>query len=793
MGTLGSVQALPLLLSLALSGTVLETSPEASTTVWLTDTPDLTAPHLPLAEATASVDGSWSLEYAGDRPIDRLWVFVRQSLSDDGDGPLVFWLPHDVLGHPVDELRDGPPLSIRALPVEEARMQRGGERPEGWFVKPIVMTAVILLGPLPLALLVRLRQRRLGAATGPPRGPPSLPPTTSRERTAIGVVLAVAAAARTVRLGEPLELLEHAYGPGLPGINDVPPETLMQAILEPPSLIVTHPPLYHWAMAALGRASGWNEVVLRLPALAASVATAWVLWRLLRRVDPVAGVAAAAAWAVCSPGVFYGGDASPYAFVGFVCAASVAAALRAFESGSARAWLLWAGLLAAGFLCHYTTAIFGVLQGVVVLAAFARRRADPNFNAALARLLVVIPVAGLLPALWTWPHFATFDIVGLDTRLMSESYPVDPGMHVFMREVVAVLCGVSPRMWPAAALLLVLAGRGLALTARRDGLLAALVAANLVAGVAGVFFFYLNHIAIMHGRIFWGFRWVSWAVPLSVAVAAVGATASREGAFRIAGPALGVAWLGFALHFTLAPADRSTRPDYAEAAAIIAAELDDRDGVATLPMWGQRGPLLWYLMDAAGFDVRDPGPELPKRIWLNPTHEQLPFATSAWNGHVDRLWIARVDERMFGRPKFLLELGDQGLAWAQDHLEPDGVWELDHLTLYRFRRPAADGWDGAAPLILTSPLHDVRALRFQEPNKWYCGQVSEYPDVASSQGGWMLHLRVPLQPGVGPVNASVTDGELHELEGGEDAFAALVVGGRCDSTAPRVELRTGPP
>lgn len=792
-----------LLAALALSGTVLETSPEAEYTIWLTDTADLTAPHLPLAEATVDGAGGWSLQYDGE--VDRAWVFLRQTLDDDIDGPLVFWLPQDVLGSPPAELTGE--LEIRALPVAEARMQRGGERPAGWFVKPLVMTVVIVLGPFPLLLLVRRRQRRLGPASGPPRAPPTVE-GTAWEGPAMGLVLAVAGVLRALRIGEPVELLEHAYGPGLPGIREAggPPlgellanlgsdplarEDLLRMVLEPPSLIVTHPPLYHWLMGGLGGLSNWSEPVLRLPAWLASLATAVVLWRLLRRIDAAAGVVAAGAWAICSPGIFYGGDGSPYALVGLICVGSVLAALRALEDGRKRAWGLWTGLLAVGFLCHYTTAIFGLLQGAVVLVLFLRHRRDAAWNASLGRLLAVVPAVGLLPALWTWPHFATFSIVGLDTRLMSESYPLDPGMGVFMREVIAVLCGVSPRLWWAALPLLVLAGRGIVVIAARDRLMAALFGANLVAGVAGVFFFYVNHIAIMHGRIFWGFRWVSWLVPIALAVAAVGAS-DRRGRWRIAGPALAALWLVAAVHFSLAAADRSTRPDYAAAAAVIVAEMEDRDGVAALPMWGQRGPLLWYVSRQAGFDVRQPGPELPKRIWLNPDHEMLPFISSAWNGHVNRLWVAQVDERMFGRSKFLPDLGVQGLAWAEANLEPDGVWEFDHLTLHRFRRPAADAWDGHGTLVIQPPIVDIGSLRYQEPNKWYCGQISEYPDVAPSQGTWMLHLRVPLQEGVGPVHSDVTEGELTELND-SGAFSAVVVGARCDGPPPRVALRTGPP
>jgi len=784
-------------------GRVLDPSVDAEYAVWLVDSLDLTDPALPLAEARVEADdGGFTLIWP-DGGADAAWLFLRQTVTGTDGAPMVFWLPWDL--EPLRRSDLDSELVMRSLPVELARRQRGGDRLPGWWHRPATLTALLLAGVPLLFLLVRRRARRLGPAEGPPRRPPDLPDERPWERPTVAGLLVLAAGLRLPRMvREPLELLEHAYGPGLPGIREAAPaplwetiprlagdpaaaEELTRALLEPPSLIVTHPPLYHWLMAGLGVGPEW---LMRLPALLCSLLVLVLLWRLLRRIAPTAGVAAGGAWAICGPGIHYGSDATPYALVGAVCVGSVLAALRALEDGRARAWAVWMGALAVGFLCHYTTAIFGVLQLVVLAGLFLRHHRDPRWMAALASLLKIAPLVGLLPVLWTFPHFATFEVVGLDTRLMSESYPKTPGFAVFARAMLAVLCGVSPRTWWAALPVVAMAATGLGIVLRRDRLMGALLAACLAAGALAVVFFYSQHVEILHGRIFWGFRWVSWLVPVALGVGAV-ALAAGDRRLRLAAAVLGLLWIPAALLFSFSAADRSTRPDYRSAARTIAAGMQDGDGVATTPMWGQRGPLLWYLSREAGFDVRQPGHELPVRLWLNPIHEQLPLEASALNGHVDRLWLARVDERMFGHSKFMLEHADQALGWARAQMREVERWSYEGLELYLFERAGAGAWDGVEPLEITHPQFDLRSLRYQEPNVWHCGQTATFealrPEDPGARAGWRLLLRVPLAPGIGSVRARVTEGALTEHQ--EPGFwTATVDGGQCRDAPPSVRL-----
>jgi len=765
-----------LLAGSAAAGSVTDREEGSTYRVVATTGPDLSDPAGFSGEADVEADGSFDL--------DGEWLWLRQDVGTD-DGPMVFWLPIDRADEP----------SIAGLPGRLARLQQGGEQPAGWWRPAALMTVLLLLGaPLGWWLLGRRRHE-----AGPAWNPDGVP-EARWERPAVGVVVAMAAALRLPRmLAEPLELLEHTYGPGLPGVRELgtgdslwsllgqlpDPEAgraLVEAILAPPSLIVTHPPLYHWLLTAIGHGTNWSEAALRAPALVASLATVVMLWRLGRRAGPVAGVAAAGAFAVSAPAAFWGGDASPYALVGAVHVGSLLLLLRALADGRKRWFAAWLGCLAVGFLSHYTTAIFGVLQGVVLVGWLVHRRDDPRWIGAARSALAVLPAVGLLPVLWTWPHFATFEVIGLDTRLMAEAFPRDPGALVYATQLLAVLASVPPSTAWGGLPLLGLAGVGLLELRRRDPVLASLLGAGLLAGLLGVFFFYSNAVSILQGRVFWGFRWVSWGVPAAALLGGCGLARRGWGTAALAG-----SWLILAGAMHVRADAQTTRPDYERAAAVIDAELQGRDGVAVLPLWGQRGSLQWYLAQMRGWDLRGPQHAIP--AYLNPTHESLPVASSAWNGHVDRLWLAVVDERMFGRGKFQQEQARADVAWAREHLIPDGTWTFDHLTLHRFVRPAAE-WTGE--LVITHPQVDPQGLRFQEPNLTWCGQVSELLDLpaqdpANAEGVWRLELRVPVPRGT-ELTVEVENGELTPLPD-PDAWAARVIGGDCRGPAPVVRLR----
>ena len=122
-------------------------------------------------------------------------------------------------------------------------------------------------------------------------------------------------------------------------------------------------------------------------------------------------------------------------------------------------------------------------------------------------------------------------------------------------------------------------------------------------------------------------------------------------------------------------------------------QLEDRDGLATLPVWFQRGNFSHYFVRTLKSVDRlsDEGEGVwlleGKRMTIEAIHASLPFETSAANSSIDRLWIAVVDEKMSGRSKFSQTVAEQALAWTRSNFIEDGHWSFDRLELYRFRRP----------------------------------------------------------------------------------------------------------
>ena len=238
-----------------------------------------------------------------------------------------------------------------------------------------------------------------------------------------------------------------------------------------------------------------------------------------------------------------------------------------------------------------------------------------------------------------------------------------------------------------------------------------------------------------------------------------------------------------AFHLALRP-DASPRPAYDEAARTILGSLEDRDGVAVLPLWGQRGPLEHYLTrgEETRFVDRPDGLSWQidgKRVFIEAIEESMPFETSARNGHFDRLWVAVVDERMFGRAKFSSEVAEQALAWADVHMIPDGRWSFEALELRRYVR--APGLWGGEPMTITSPTVAPASTRWSEPNQPPC------TDQGLDEGDpprWSLNLRVPTDQAP---RVQVTGGRLREHMD-PAAWSATLEGGPCDGPAPRVVL-----
>lgn len=710
--------------------------------------PDAVVASVPFAEGRARI---------APGPEGR-WFFLRQRIPR-ADGPdRVFHRPWDL-----EPRRPVGLLEFEAVPTELARLRATGAPRAGWWGPPLVLALLVLVG---FPLLRRALTRGVRGASVRPEQARVLtwrpPPVPRSEVLGFVVVLLVALGLRLPGMLGSLDLLEWSYGPGtarvLPEGETTP---LLERLLFPACLELVHPPLWHLLSGALW-AQGGHEWLLRLPALLSSLGTVGLLWWLVRAIPGAgsgAGLLAGALLAVAPPAVWFGHDATPYAFLGLAAVGSTLLLLRALDQGTVGAWSAWFGLLVFAFLCHYAAVFFALGQAAALLV-LARRGGPWRLAAAqaLAAGTLVAPVA----VAWSALHFARFGPVALDTRLYADVYPLDPGPLPFLSAFAAVGFGATPR-WGAAALLTAgLAGAG---ALRTRGPVRGLLVGSFAAFVLGCGFFYANLVGELSGKVFWGFRWVSWFLPLALGMAALGARGA-------VGRGVAVAWVVVALATPLLPGVASTRPDYAGAARILAEHLEDRDGLVALPLWGQRGPVRTYLTDLldAHF-VDDDGVAAwrfgDRTAWLEMVDERFPVETSLLDAHVDRVWVLVADERMFGREKFRGAVARQALAHADRTLRRVRTWSLDHLELVLFERP---------PLALPASLDpsEVAAVRYLPPDTTPCRDGDDR---------WSFLLR-----GRGPAPA-VVGGAARVLE--PSPLLARIEGGACAGPAPLLKWAGG--
>lgn len=808
------VAALGLLLPAAagaapISGTVEAWNEQAEYEVLLTDTLDLTLP--PLARAdVAPTTGTFRVTPPAGATGDG-WLFLHQRVEPAVGPPIRLYLPLDLdpfdLAAPPDHVR------VRGVSPMMAELRASGEPLPGWWLMPVVLCLWVYLFALlgrgavqwrlhmvagARAILGAIRQAPEAEANlleidanVAPRAHQTPPPPSPRERAALGVALAVGLGLRLRGMfGSSFDLLEHTYGPGSRPLDAVPLsglELLTEMLLRPSAVEVTHPPVYHWILGLLGFISP-AEWFLRLPALAASLATIAVVWMLFRRINPAAGGLGALLYATVAPAVHFGADATPYALSALIAVGSLELMLRALQSGATRDWRRWVGALAFGFLCHYSVALFGLAQAgaLVVLCLIRGRR--PAWLGALHRALGAVLLLAPLPLAWCFVHFAWYDPVALDTRLFASTYAKDPGLLSFAAQFGAVSVGVPPTAQLAAGAFAILVGAGLVRSIKRDRELGLLLLASTAAFAGGTLFFHQNLVAALDGRVFWGFRWVSWVLPLAMGLAAVGlAEAFQHRVSAAVAVALAALWGWSAIPFVVTLPEHSTRPDYEAAAERMATELQDRDAIATLPLWGQRGPLTWYLSRAGTSGFREVSDGVDgwfidgKRVFAEATFEDLPLETSANNAWFERIWIVIVDEKVFGKPKFSLGPAARTVAWAREHLILETEWSVDGLTIYAF----AVSPEPPGEVRITPPELGLEALPWLEPNMPGCREGEE--------GGrgthWRLNARVPLRPGAGQPRVEAHDAAVQRRDD-PGHWTATILGGPCSGPPPVVQLRS---
>ena len=781
--------------------------------VWLTDSLDLVG--RPPAAVAAVEDGRFRLN-TGVRPGEG-WLFLRQRGKDSSGAPYQLFMPLSL--EPFELQRPPERVNLPAAPPDQAGLRASGQLAPDWWLVPSLLTLFVLVlagfGRRILSQMLRIRsgattiQRVVDGGEGGPgrstsplrsdvrvapmaRTRPPVPPSTGEGR-ALGLILALAGLIRLPRLfGGSLDLLEHTYGPGTARVGG--DESLMELLFTAPSVVeVTHPPLYHLLLMLMGALSP-EPWLIRLPAFLASLGTVYLLWRLFRRFHPTTGLAAAATFGLCAPAIHFGADATPYALVGLVLIASIALLIRALESGRAAHWRAWMGLLTLGFLCHYVTAIFGLAQ-ILALAgiALSRLRSDA-WAGALHRALSAGLLFAPLPLAWAFVHFAWFDAVALDTRLFADTYPSDPGFLPFLGQFLAVACGLDPQQPLDATTIVVLAAVGLTRWSRANRAVGMLVLACLVSFILGTAFLHYNLVSTLGDRIFWGFRWVAWAQPLLLGLAALALFPRHPKAMvRLVGSALAAYWLFAAISFSLDLDEHSARPDHRAVAETLLAEVQDRDAITVLPTWGQRGPITHHLALAGDGRFGDIDGTMAwsfggRRVFMESTDEGLPFESSLSNSHFERVWILDIDERMFGRSKFSAEAAQRAIQWAVDtYDEPIPKREFTAASLRLLVPPReALTWSGRRTLHIQAPEIDIGSTPWLEPNMPGCDRGGP-----GGEERWRLNIRVPVSPGMAAVEPEIRNGEWRPLDD-PGHVSGLLIGGSCSQPPPEFWLHPKP-
>jgi len=676
--------------ALELSGDVGNYSDLADYEVWLVTNLDLTDENQPAARASVDpTTKSWTLRWEGEQPY---WLLLRERFAPS-DGPAFdLFLPLDLLP---SQLKEGDRTRLEGIDPG-LLMTRDRVRTDLPILLRLLIIVLGVLGAgIGLRFLLRKRRGPEGTRSAPLGDVRSLHEPSKQEHRSLLGILAIALLLRMQGMvGESLDLLEVSYLPGIGrpspfaegvvGFAAIP--RMLGELAQLYCLDLVHPPLYHFVLGVM-HLLGKEEWLLRLPGLVASLTTCWLLWKLMRRWGSSVGLGVAAAYACTGPSIYFGQDATPYALVGLIAVASLTLMLQALERGRTRDWAYYFLVITAGFFSHYNLAILGIAELIALLVMAWNGREDRRWFAALHRSMGPALAIAPLPLFWVWFHLSTFPTVAQDTRLVADTYAPDPGWFSFLWDFFSVNSGLDAGRthWAAAAAgLLVLLGSYRCLRSGRGAgrrgenhIAGLLLLTTFLTFLVSVAFFYINVKGHLGGRVFYGFRWVGWSHPLLVSLVVLGIL--RGALHPVIRALLAALWLvGMGLA-SWTQVSTPSRPDYAAVSNFIRQNLEDRDAVATLPAWFQRGNLSHYFMssgpvgrqpnDGEGVWLLD-----GKRVVIEAIHPSLPFETTARNSHYKRLWVAKVDERMSGRSKFSESIADQALEWSDKNLVLKRRW-----------------------------------------------------------------------------------------------------------------------
>lgn len=158
------------------------------------------------------------------------------------------------------------------------------------------------------------------------------------------------------------------------------------------------PPLFRVLMSPLARVAS-SEEILRLPSVAFSVATVWLVWRWIARLgDRRLALVTAALLAVAPVQVHYAQEVSQYALAGMVGAAMLLAMQLVLDRGERRDFVLLGASFVAALLSYYGLVFLIAAVDVVLLLHVVQARDRTR----LRRLLAVNALVAVLAALLAW-------------------------------------------------------------------------------------------------------------------------------------------------------------------------------------------------------------------------------------------------------------------------------------------------------------------------------------------------------------------------------------------------------
>jgi Dolichyl-phosphate-mannose-protein mannosyltransferase len=150
---------------------------------------------------------------------------------------------------------------------------------------------------------------------------------------------------------------------------------------------------------------GRSEIMLRLPSLIISVCTAYLLYRLARRLfDAEVARLSVFAFVTWEAVAFSASEFRPYALALFFLTASTLVLVIWLDNGDRRLGPVYALLAAAAVWSHYVFALALVAHVTYVLALLRNSRAVPSWRAILTAVgifvVLVLPLLGQLLSLW---------------------------------------------------------------------------------------------------------------------------------------------------------------------------------------------------------------------------------------------------------------------------------------------------------------------------------------------------------------------------------------------------------